>query len=80
MESVKTARDAGGAEFKVGDTVTMTFRVTALHPILDAETGVRKTDACHVNLARILPDGTVRHTISAPAHHVQLAKKEKAEK
>ncbi len=65
--------DADGQELRPGDLVTITYRVSATHPILDAETGTHKPRVAKLNLDRLLPGGAVQHAISVPSDQVRKA-------
>jgi hypothetical protein len=68
---IQATKDGAGEELKVGDTVTITYKVTGIHPIIDPESGKHLEDRHDINLSRVLADGSARHTISCPSHWVK---------
>ena len=66
----ETAEDADGAEIKVGDEVTITRKVTAIHHSPD-NPALGVTGRKHLSLARVLPGGVELHDFNVDAATVK---------
>jgi hypothetical protein len=62
---VPVSKDAAGVELNIGDTVTLTFKITHIHCRLDGETGLPTTD--DLELSFVKPNGYHVHMGTFPA-------------
>jgi hypothetical protein len=67
------AKDSAGAVVNVGDVVTISLKVTGIHPYIDPETGKVMDGVAALNLGRILADGSASHAFSLASSWVKKA-------
>ncbi len=68
----ETVLDGAGQELKIGDLVTITYRVTGLHHVPD-DPARGRVGQTTVNLDKVLPDGTELHSITCNSAEVKKA-------